>query len=239
MRDDRFFTVFRHFNAVAAMRDEIKARELALFSLLLNAWNASGRGERFEVSTSVLCFRLDQIDRKQLSRSRDVLRECGVLEFESGSRAQKATYFFPILGESCHAKRPAPVTPNEREKEKERAERDSTAADSALDLDSVISEVEEHYPKRADVRDVAERLMDKYPDRKITVRWLKDCVRDERHPKHKAQKAVEDSAEPEGWREKFAEAFPSAEVPENWYAFTKKFGRDKHVMDAVNSQAVT
>ena len=217
MDGKNFFTTWNRFWSIQTMRSEIKAREIALFSLLISAAGKQGWPDRFEASTTAICQALG-CKRQSFTRSRQRLRECGVIEYTEGTRGQKAAYKFPFVQpmlRKVDAKCVESVTPSTK-KERNKESRGEIAA-AALSFEEIVAQVEKEFPRRSDVRKLAERMAEK--DGTVTAYRLKHWLRGEKHPEYKAP---EPEPEPEGWQEKFRFEYPDAVEPGPWPIFKQK-----------------
>jgi hypothetical protein len=231
VKDLRFIHIHNEFFTTSAMREEIKAREIALFSLLFNASNRYRWPPSFEASTSMLCHSLG-CKRPAFTGARARLKQCGVIDFTEGTMSKSACYWFTIGGPADAHSLPRgsqtdavratngheTVTLKEdgQDNTDRVTERDSTLSN----FDSIVKAVEQQFPRRDDVRDLAVRLRDHRGA--FNESRLKQWVETERHPRYKSKSQAE-VPEPAGWREKSAKEYPGAKIDYSWKIFQRSY----------------
>lgn len=212
-----YVQIINHFWDVQRMREDIGTDEISVYLLIADFANRQFWPQWAEVST-VKARALLALSKSRWSRAIHRLIEAGLLEYTEGTRSISPKYRL-ILGQ-YGAKTDEKPTKTKREstekadlncdlnrdplykrEKREQKQREGGAASAASDLDSVISEVEAMHPKRSDVRAIALRVMDRHPDREMTVKRLCELVDGERDKKFKPKPKAPQAVEPDGWQD--------------------------------------
>lgn len=231
----QFIHIHNEFFMTSAMREEIKMREIALFSLLFNASNRYRWPESFKASTSMLCHSMG-CKRPSFTEARARLKECGVIDFTEGNMRKSASYWFTIGSPSdalraINGSQPDGVretsgreTVTLKEDRQEKTDRETTDGSTLSNFDSIVKAVEGQFSARGDVRDIAERLKE-HEGVVFNQSKLKQWVQEEKKPRYKSKTKVEEP-EPNGWRDKFIEDYPSANIDYSWTVFMQSYPKE-------------